>query len=257
MKQRCRPVSFLASVTSEAEARTCVALGADIIDAKNPATGALGALPVATVRAVCENVSKRAPVSATIGDLPAEPELVSDAVRAMAATGVDIVKIGFWPGGDVQATLQGLSSLAFGRVRLVGVLFADQGADTANIGPMAEAGFAGVMLDTIAKASGALPDILSAAALTRFIEKAHEVGMFAGLAGSLRVRHVPDLLELGADLLGFRGGLCRGGQRSGIIDADAVRQVRDAIPLAELTLTQTCFRVGDDVIAPTQLERAH
>jgi uncharacterized protein (UPF0264 family) len=127
MKQRCRPVSFLASVTSEVEAQACVALGADIIDAKNPATGALGALPAAKVRAICESVSARVPVSATIGDLPTDPELVSAAVGAMAATGVDIVKIGFWPGGDVQATLQKLSNLALRRVRLVGVFLADQG----------------------------------------------------------------------------------------------------------------------------------
>ena len=116
MKQRCRPVSFLASVTSEVEAQTCVALGADIIDAKNPVTGALGALPAARVRAIFESVSGRVPVSATIGDLPTDPELVSTAVRATAATGIDIVKIGFWPGGDGQATLQRLSNLALGRL---------------------------------------------------------------------------------------------------------------------------------------------
>ena len=232
MKQRCRPVSFLASVTSEVEAQTCVALGADIIDAKNPAAGALGALPAARVRAICDSVSARVPVSATIGDLPTDAELVSTAVRATAATGVDIVKIGFWPGGDAQATLQRLSDLAPGRVRLVGVILADQGVDMGLLGPLAEAGFAGVMLDTAGKTSGALPDILSASTLTQFIKTAHGYGMYAGLAGSLRVRHVPELLGLGADLLGFRGGLCREGQRSGIIDADAVRQVRDAIPLA-------------------------
>jgi uncharacterized protein (UPF0264 family) len=111
------------------------------------------------------------------------------------------------------------------------------------------------MLDTADKASGALPDILSASALTQFIDTAHEYGMFAGLAGSLRVQHVPELAGLGADLLGFRGGLCRDGQRSDMIDADAVRRVRDAIPPAELTSAQPCFRVGDDGIAPTQLER--
>jgi uncharacterized protein (UPF0264 family) len=255
MKQRCRPVSFLASVTSEVEAQTCVALGADIIDAKNPATGALGALPAAKVRAIFESVSGRVPVSATIGDLPTDPELVSTAVCATAATGVDIVKIGFWPGGDGQATLQRLSNLALGRVALVGVLLADQGLELDLMRPMAEAGFAGVMLDTADKASGALPDVLSASVLTQFIETAHGYGMFAGLAGSLRVRHVPELVRLGADLLGFRGGLCRDGQRSDMIDADAVRRVRDAIPLAKLTSAQPCFQVGDGGIAPTQLER--
>lgn len=256
MKQRCRPVSFLASVTSEVEAQTCVALGADIIDAKNPATGALGALPKATVRRICQCVSARVPVSATVGDLPAIPELVADAVRDTAATGVDIVKIGFWPGGDTQATLKKLSNLALGRARLVGVLLADHGADIALIRPMAEAGFVGVMLDTAEKASGALPDIVPASALAQYVDMAHATGMFAGLAGSLRVRHVPELLSLGADLLGFRGGLCRDGQRSDGIEADAVRRVRSAIPLSELTGAQPCSLAGSSGIAPTQPEQS-
>ncbi len=255
MKQRRRPVSFLASVTSEVEAQTCVALGADIIDAKNPATGALGALPGATVRRICDCVSARVPVSATIGDLPSVPKLVADAVHDTAATGVDIVKIGFWPGGDAQATLQKLSNLALGRVRLVGVLLADRGADIALIRSMAEAGFAGVMLDTAEKASGALPDIVRASALAQFVEMAHANGMFAGLAGSLRVQHVPELLRLGADLLGFRGGLCRDGQRSDGIEEDAVRRVRSAIPLTELTSAQPCSLAGSSGIAPTQPEQ--
>jgi len=256
MKQRCRPVSFLASVTSEFEAQTCVALGADIIDAKNPAAGALGALPGAKVRAICDAVSARVPVSATIGDLPVDPERVPAAVHAMAAAGVDIVKIGLWPGGDVQATLRKLSNLALGRVRLVGVLLADHGADMDLIRLMAQARFAGVMLDTADKASGSLPDIICAPKLNEFIETAHRNGIFAGLAGSLRVQQVPELLGLGADLLGFRGGLCRAGQRSDVIDSEAVRRVRNAIPLAELTSAQPCIRGGDGGIAPTQLEQA-
>ena len=45
-----RTARLLASVTNETEALLCAHLGADIIDAKNPAAGALGALPHATVQ---------------------------------------------------------------------------------------------------------------------------------------------------------------------------------------------------------------
>lgn len=256
MKQRRRKVSFLASVTSEAEAQTCVALGADIIDAKNPATGALGALPGAQVRAICDRVRVHAPVSATIGDLPADPKRIADAVCRTASLGVDIVKIGFWPGGAVDPTLQRLSNLELGGARLVGVLLADHGMDMHLIHLMAEAGFIGVMLDTADKASGALPDILSAPVLAQFIDTAHGHGIFAGLAGSLRVRHVPELVKLGPDLLGFRGGLCRDGQRSNVIDTDEVGRVRSAIPLAELTSEPFCIRERAARKARTQLERA-
>ncbi len=53
--------------------------------------------------------------------------------------------------------------------------------------------------------------------------------MFAGLAGSLRASHVAALAELGPDVLGFRGGLCREQDRTHAIDEAAVRAVREAI----------------------------
>ena len=63
-----RTARLLASVTNETEALLCAHLAADIIDAKNPLQGALGALPLATVKAVRARVPRHVPVSATIGD---------------------------------------------------------------------------------------------------------------------------------------------------------------------------------------------
>jgi uncharacterized protein (UPF0264 family) len=55
-------------------------------------------------------------------------------------------------------------------------------------------------------------------------------GLAAGLAGALRVEHIPALVALGPDVLGFRGALCRHGRRQAAIDAEAVIGVRRAIP---------------------------
>ena len=52
MENARRTARLLASVTNETEALLCAHLAADIIDAKNPAAGALGALPHATVKAI-------------------------------------------------------------------------------------------------------------------------------------------------------------------------------------------------------------
>ncbi len=57
--------------------------------------------------------------------------------------------------------------------------------------------------------------------------------MFAGLAGSLRAEHVPSLLQFAPDVLGFRGGLCRRGDRNATLDPDAVRGVRRAVPFCD------------------------
>ncbi len=67
-----RPPS--ASVTSEAEVLCAASGGADIIDCKDPAMGALGALPHVVVARIREAVPAHIPVSATIGDPPPEPE---------------------------------------------------------------------------------------------------------------------------------------------------------------------------------------
>jgi uncharacterized protein (UPF0264 family) len=176
MDQPGRAASFLASVTNEAEARLCAFLGADIIDAKNPAQGALGALPGETVRAIRAAVPARIPVSATVGDPSDDAETVAQAVRFMAATGVDIVKVGFWPEAG-HATVRHLGRLApgplaQGRVRLVAVLLVDRGLDLGLIAPMRDAGFAGVMLDTGDKRAGALSERISANALEQFVNAA-------------------------------------------------------------------------------------
>ena len=152
---------FLASVMSAPEALTALAAGAEIIDGKNPAEGALGALPHATVRAIVEAVGHTVPVSATIGDLPANPDVLCDAAIAMAATGIDLVKIGFFDGGDAKASIAALGRLDLGQARLVGLLLADRNPDLNLVAAMADAGFAGVMLDTATKDGRALPDVMS------------------------------------------------------------------------------------------------
>lgn len=230
---RLSPTRFLASVRSVEEARLCVDAGADIIDCKDPDRGALGALPYDVVRAIKRQMPPDVPVSATIGDLIAEPAVLRTAVKAMAATGVDYVKVGFFPGGDAKASIEALGSLLLGtQLQLVGLLLADRNPDFALIAPMAAAGFSGVMVDTAAKDGGALPDVLSLADLRAFVTASTRVGLFAGLAGSLRLEHVPELLALKPNLLGFRGALCRAGDRRSVLDPDAIEAVREAIPEA-------------------------
>jgi (5-formylfuran-3-yl)methyl phosphate synthase len=255
MKQSCRPVSFLASVTSESEARLCASLGADIIDAKDPAAGALGALPGPTVRAIRARVPQNIPVSATIGDPSGDPAAVADAVRFMAATGVDFVKIGFAPDAAHMETLQRLSALDLGSARLVAVLLADNGVDLGMIAHLSDCGFAGVMLDTNDKQAGPLPGRVPAETLRAFVDGARAAGLFAGLAGSLAAEHVAYLKSFEPDVLGFRGGLCHLGVRADAIDAEAVNAVRRAIDDNDESAA-ACGTPQGDAIARRQPEGA-
>ncbi len=227
-----RFVRLLASVTSEAEARLAAHGGADIIDCKDPAAGALGALPHEVVARIRESVPAHVPVSATVGDLPAEPELVLDAARAMAATGCDIVKVGLFPGGDVEATVAHLGRHLAERTSLVAVLMADAPRESALVPALGEAGFVGVMLDTASKDGRTLLDHCAPDALRAFIAEAHAAGLFAGLAGSLRIAQIPELLAFQPDVLGFRGALCRASDRRSALDASALGEARRAVPQA-------------------------
>lgn len=228
-----RFVRLLASVSSQAEARLAADGRADIIDCKDPAQGALGALPGAVVASIREAVPAHIPVSATIGDLPAEPAIVMEAARAMAATGCDIVKVGLFPGGDAHATVAHLGRHLAPQVSLVAVLLADAPLDLALVPALGAAGFSGVMLDTASKDGRTLLDHRDAVALRAFIAEARAAGLFAGLAGSLRVAQIPGLLALEPDVLGFRGALCRASDRQGALDAAALAAVRRAIPQPE------------------------
>lgn len=224
-------VGLLASVADLREIGTALALGADLIDLKDPAGGALGAWPLGTLPAAVAKVAGRRPVSATVGDLPMEPDLLVAAARRAAAAGVDLVKVGFFAGGDHAACAAALGAPAVEGARLVAVLMADQGPDLGLIPALRAAGFAGAMLDTADKAGGGLRARLPADALRRFVGAARGAGLLTGLAGSLGVADVAPLATLAPDYLGFRGALCRGA-RAGALDPAAFAAVRRALDRA-------------------------
>jgi hypothetical protein len=95
--------ALLASVASLDEARA-VADCVGVVDLKDPRAGALGALPVAQVAAIVRDLGGRCVVSAALGEF-ADETAVADAAGAMAATGVDFVKIGVADAGGRRASV--------------------------------------------------------------------------------------------------------------------------------------------------------
>ena len=219
---------MLASVNSIEEALLVLDTAVDIIDLKQPALGALGALDVASVKGIVSAIDGRRPVSATIGDLPMQPELVFNAVQLMAETGVDYIKIGFFPGDDWPGTIKKLSVLTQNHA-LIAVLFADTRPDLSIMNLLKAAGFTGVMLDTMNKRQGSLTQIMDTIALAQFVAQAKGLQLLCGLAGSLRLADIPGLLPLNADYLGFRGALCQEHDRVGPLNEQAVLAVRQSM----------------------------
>lgn len=234
-------VRLLASVRSVEEAALALECGADWIDLKEPSHGALGALPVAAIRAVVDHVAGRAPVSATIGDIVAVEQAVRSVAR-VAECRVDAVKVGFFPGADFDAQAAALAPLAR-RHRLVAVCFAEQLPSGAAIDSLAERRFAGAMLDTMAKRGSSLRDLVPSVMLRAFVERVRGNGLLCGLAGSLTAADIPSLLPLEPDYLGFRGALCEGG-RGGRLSRTALMRIRRALvedfpPSPNISLPET------------------
>ncbi|MDP3009832.1 MAG: (5-formylfuran-3-yl)methyl phosphate synthase [Methylococcales bacterium] len=219
---------MLASVNSIAEAVLVFNAQVDIIDLKQPERGALGALDTDLVCQIVAEIAGRCPVSATVGDLPMQPELVFNAVKAMAHTGVDYVKIGFFPDGDWYATVEKIAELT-PKNALIAVLFADAQPDFFIITALKQAGFAGVMLDTMDKHKGSLTQVMTCADIAQFVALAKSHSLLCGLAGSLRLDDIATLMPYRADYLGFRGALCEQHQRTGRLDQQAIAKIKQVL----------------------------
>jgi uncharacterized protein (UPF0264 family) len=217
--------AMLASVNSVEEALLVLNAGVDIIDLKQPALGALGALELVDVKAIVAAIAGRRPVSATIGDLPMQAELIFNAVQVMAETGVAYIKIGFFPGGDWLGTLKKLGTLVPQNQALIAVLFADAQPDLAIMATLKDSGFVGVMLDTMDKQQGSLTQVMTAEQIAHFVSQAKELKLLCGLAGSLRLADIPELIAYHPDYLGFRGALCKEHNRVGQLNQIAVQAI--------------------------------
>ena len=213
---------LLVSVRDPAEAEAAQLAGADLIDAKDPERGALGALEAQLVAAIVARVAGAAVTSAVADPTP-------ESVTAMVATGIDWVKTGLdlRQRGD-PAALASLVAAAPGR--LIAVLFAEDGPAADLVPALARAGFAGVMIDTAGKTGARLTDLAEPDTLAAFTAACRTHGLMCGLAGSLRITDIPVLSPHRPDYFGFRGGLCRDFDRRNGIDplrvAEAVRALR-------------------------------
>ncbi len=242
------PPRLLVSVRDAAEALQAAAAGAAIIDAKEPALGALGAVPAEELQRIVRALRAAGhgqPVSATIGDGPWDEAALEARVRATAACGVQWVKVGAGPGearsvvalGRLQARLRAeqTAAEAAGPARplpewlgLVPVLLADEGLESCRLNAARAGGFPAVMLDTADKRGGSLLARRPLAELQAFVQTVQAHGAWAGLAGSLRTEDLPALRSLAPDLLGFRGAACATG-RSGTLDGARVAALRAAL----------------------------
>jgi len=216
---------MLVSVRSVAEARLAAQGGADFIDLKEPRDGALGGLPIATIAALVRALREQGsplPLSATIGDLPmSELAAILAQVDAVAACGVDYVKVGIERTAEAEAVLDALATTGHA---IVPVFIVDRGLDFEQVEHACHLKFPALMVDTADKLAGSLFDVLQDAELSRFVSGVRASGALVGLAGALRRHQIAALRRLGPDFAGFRSAVCAG-DRGGELDPERLCQL--------------------------------
>ena len=224
------------SVANAAEAAAAVTGGADLVDAKDPLAGSLGAVSLQTLRDIYTSVAGARPVTAALGDAADEDEL-ERAACSFASAGASFVKVGFSGIADsarvaalIGAAVRGANSAERAHCGVVAVAYAD--ADRAgSLAPApvaaaaARAGASGVLLDTADKSGPGLRDLVAHERLAEWVERTHDAGLFVALAGKLTCDDFQYLRDLRADIVGVRGAACDGG-RTGVVSARRVRLLR-------------------------------
>ena len=229
-------MKVLVSPVSLDEAQAVFEGGADIIDVKNVNEGSLGASFPWVIRSVAEKARGQAiTVSATLGDLPYKPGTASLAALGAIGAGARYIKAGLHGTQTFEEALEVMRAVvrtcreADPSLIAVAAGYADYrrfgGLDPLTIVRVArDSGADLAMLDTAIKDGASLFDALSQDEIAAFIAAAHAAGLKVALAGSVKASQLEALRRLGTDVVGIRGAVCRGHDRTTAIDAGLVRE---------------------------------
>ena len=106
----------------------------------------------------------------------------------------------------------------------------------------------GLLIDTCLKSGRGLLTWQPPTRLTELAQRCREAGLLFGLAGQVAARDLPQLVTVGADVIGIRSAACRQGERNAEIDPRELfrfkRALREAVDLAYGPVTQVVSRTS-------------
>ena len=231
---------LLVSVRSAGEARTAVAGGADIVDAKEPARGSLGPVDLPVLREIAAALAPTMPLSVALGDF--EDGIAAGAAAQAAAVvggrrGPTYLKLGLVGVGGPGRLAEVLGpAVAAARERgssAIAAAYADHSAAGSPdpfhvLRAAAASGATGVLIDTRTKDGRTLFDWMPAERLAAWVAEGRRAGLVTAVAGSLDLEAMRLVLTCGADVAGVRGAACDGG-RSGRLVAARVAALKAAL----------------------------
>lgn len=215
---------LLTSVKNVEESLLAMYAGANIIDLKDPAVGALGALSIDLSKQILAALDADILTSATVGEGHSSIEKLTADIKKYAQIGVDVVKISVSELFLNQQFFVEIQQLTLRGIKLVAVFFADKSIDLSLIAKLQTAGFYGAMIDTQQKARPLL-DVQSMHLLNEFTRMCKDCSLITGLAGSVSKQHINTILTLKPDFIGMRGGICHEGNRTSSLSREKVEEV--------------------------------
>ncbi len=225
---------LLVSVRSADEVAAALAGGADLIDVKEPAKGALAPAEAEVVSAVIDAVDGQVSVSAALGEWSSNAITEAHWHLELPLQYVKWGLAGYAPtpgwGEDLLDTRR---ELPIG-TEMVAVAYADW--ERAKSVPPAEVAkfakrfrFKAFLLDTWGKDGKTLLDFMTAKEIAGLVDGLKRVYTTVSIGGSLRPEQVKQLKGVVPDYFAVRSSACAAGKRDGVIDATRVKKWKEVL----------------------------
>ncbi|MFX1308467.1 MAG: (5-formylfuran-3-yl)methyl phosphate synthase [Promethearchaeota archaeon] len=234
-------IRLLISPKTIEEAKIIVANQVDYIDCKNPNEGSLGANFPWIISEMKSLIPPDSPqlLSATIGDFPNLPGSASLAALGAAVSGADIIKVGLKGPKNEKMGIELMKKVVKAvkdyndKIKIVTAGYADRtrmnsSPEFMSIPTIAlESGSDIAMLDTYIKDNLGLFDFLSVDQLIQFKNKAKDFDLEVALAGNLRKKDIPRIMNISPDIVGVRSVVCEGYDRiNGSIKTELIEELK-------------------------------
>ncbi|MFX1365131.1 MAG: (5-formylfuran-3-yl)methyl phosphate synthase [Promethearchaeota archaeon] len=234
-------IKLLISPRTIEEAKIVIDNHIPYIDCKNPEEGSLGANFPWIIKEMKKLIPSNSPqlLSATIGDFPNLPGSASLAALGAAFSGADIIKVGLKGPQDEKTAIKLMKKVVKSvkdynnQIKIVSAGYADRVRMSSSPEFMSipiiasESGCDIAMLDTFIKDKFGLFDFLTVEQLIKFKNVAKDLDIDVALAGNLKKKDIPHLINISPDIIGVRSVVCEGYDRNnGSIKSDLIEDLK-------------------------------
>ncbi len=240
---------LLVSIRGPNEALDAAKAGAHIADVEFPGS-ALGTpypFNIHRVRAwLNRHRFKAVKVSTNIGEIQRIRPAACQAALGVAESGADLIKFGLAELSLKPAIylakkiVETIRSYSDGQKKLYPAVFVDRDMkrffDPFKEGPelVRKCGADGLLIDTFDKLAGkGLLDYCKVEQIADFVHSMHKMKKEAWIAGSIKLEELPELWEVGVDVICVRGAACandKGAGRFGQVSKKKVEELAATIP---------------------------